>query len=45
MLIKVGKKPTHSVLCHRWTIEHNFLDSMSNIVQGEGDFVCFIDFL
>jgi hypothetical protein len=23
----------------------HFLESMSNIVQGGGDFVCFIDFL
>jgi hypothetical protein len=38
MLIKMSKKPTHSALCHRWTIVHIFLESMSNIVQGGGDF-------
>jgi hypothetical protein len=26
-------------------IEHNFLDSIANIVQGGGDFAYFIDFL
>jgi hypothetical protein len=30
------KTYTHSALCHRWTIEHNVLDSTPNIVQREG---------
>jgi hypothetical protein len=41
MLIKMSKKPTHGALCHRWTIGHNFFDSMSNIVQGERGFCLF----
>jgi hypothetical protein len=49
-LRRVRNLHIYSALCHRWTIEHNFLDSMpmANIVQGNqggGDFVYFIDFL
>jgi hypothetical protein len=32
----MSKKPTHSVLCHRWTIEHNFFDSVQHCAGGEG---------
>jgi hypothetical protein len=52
MLIKMSKKPTHSALCHRWTIVHIFYNLCPTLCRGEGIlsvllifYRCFINFL